>query len=328
MDYTLSLLSRFHEWRAKFGDYSLSLLSYFQEWRVEFGLANPWRDPFWFIEDIKDIVLLILEGYCFNSPVFWACWYVFLAYVAKRIVWAIIRTIVYLRRDYLGYLSLGRGRSPSNVRGWLANKWYQFLLLDIFGLDVFSTPRIDPYQEPYNGTLFGIPERQGPRPQIIGIGPMRQADGGCPPAMAFIMQGFRNWGLEYPESFRFCISERTHLPMFKVNLPDRKKSETFNSMAEWGGEIAHVRYDGSMSIHLHPSDAAEVIRRGWGQRNPLAVMNEVWIWRVFYHRVLRTSTPLPSTSVIVYAPSDSHEGIVVARIMTAAVRWANSQTGQ
>ncbi|KAG6354461.1 hypothetical protein INS49_004478 [Diaporthe citri] len=283
-------------------------------------LSNPWTDPMYFYEDVSDAVVFFLEDYCFCSPIFWFLYYIFIVYYA-------LKTALYLRRDYLRFLSLGRGGRPSTVRGWLQNKLYKFLLMDIIGVDILSTPFVDPLLEPYNGGLytFAIPQRLGDRPEIIGVGPMRQRTDAIPGAERWIRNLFVEVGLTDPEVFRYQTSYLTGLPALTRNLPEAPPNGTPGAVTEWGGEIAHVRPDGSTMICLHPSDADELIELGWGQRNPLAVMNETWLWKFFHHRILRTRTPLPHNMVIVYAPRDEVEQNVFNCILACALWWAHSQ---
>lgn len=198
----------------------------------------------------------------------------------------------------------------------------------IIRVDIFSKPFLDPMAEPYNGVLFGMARRLSPRPAIIGMGPMRQETDDCPPAMEWAMDRFRAFAMDDPGRLMIQAGFLTGLPALRRNLPGAPPSGTPNSAAEWGGEIAHVRHDGSTTVRLHPADAREVVQLGWGQRDPLAVMHEVWLWRFFYHWVLWTHTPLPHNSVIVYAPRDEEEEAAVNNILAAAVWWANDQPTQ
>ncbi|KAI7779176.1 hypothetical protein LA080_001248 [Diaporthe eres] len=287
------------------------------------GLSNPWTHPMWFYEDVSNAIVLFLEDYVFCSPVFWLLFYIFIIYCA-------IQTPLYLRHEYLHFLSLGRGARPSTVRGWLQNKLYQFLLTRIIGVEVLSTPFRDPLMEPYNGVLcrYVIPERVGPRPEIIGMDPMRQRTDVNPGVVQWIRDWFVTLAFSNPEAFRIQNSYLTGLPAVVRNLPGAPPNGTPNTVTEWGGEVAHVRHDGSTTFCLHPHDVQEVIRLGWGQRNPLAVMNEVWLWRFIHHRILWTGTPLSHNMVTVYAPRDEDEKLVFIYILAAAVFWADYQSAQ
>lgn len=261
-------------------------------------LANPLIHPRYFCEDVWDLLVNTYKDCCLFPPVVWYCFYMFIAYRSLQFVRR-------ARRDYLDFLGLGRGGRPSNVWGWLINKFYHFLLVKILDVDVLSKPFIHPLMEPYNGFLWGIPRRMGPRPEIIGMGPMRQRTDVSPRlVMEWITGRFVNLGLNYPERLRFQRSFLTGLPALVRHLQEAAPNGTPNAVTEWGAEIAHVRADGSTTVHLHPSDANEVIQCGWGQRNPLAVMHEVWLWRFIYHWILRTHTPLSRNMVIIYSPWD------------------------
>lgn len=298
------------------------LLSRIQHWlTTNFdGLSNPWTDPMYFFEDVSDAVVFFLEDYFYGSPIFWF-------FLSISIINCAIKTALYLRRDYLRFLSLGRGGRPSTLRGWLQNKLYQFLLMDIIGVDVLSTPFVNPYLEPYIEILCRceIPQRLSQRPEVMGIDPTRQRTDGNPAAMQWIMGSFVAVGLMAPEAFRYQISYLTGLPALTRNLPGAAPNGTPNIVTELGGEVAHVRPDGSTMVCLHPSDADKVIKLGWGQRSPLAVMDEIWLWRFIHHRILGTRTPLPHNMVIIYSPRDEDDLFIFNLILSSAVWWAYSQ---
>ena len=58
------------------------------------------------------------------------------------------------------------------------------------------------------------------------------------------------------------------------------------------GEIAHVHHEGSTHVCLSLPDAAEVVRKGWGER----------------HRMSGVRGILPWGYVLVYAPREGKEG--------------------
>lgn len=155
------------------------------------GLANPWTDSRFFFEDFCRMTGYFLEDYVLVSPLFWYSCYFLIVYVA-------LQCSLHLRRDYLCFLGLGRGGQPSNIRGWLTNGWYHFLLMVIIRVEIRSTPFLDPMAEPYNGVLFGMTSRLSPRPAIIGMGPMRQKTDDCPPAMECAMNRFRDFAMDDP----------------------------------------------------------------------------------------------------------------------------------
>lgn len=281
------------------------------------GLPNPWTEPRYFCEDIWDILVDVLEDYFLCSPIFRYGCVILLAY-------GILRTISYIRRDYLRFLSLGPGPFPDNIEGYLVNKWYEFFLMDVLGVDVFSEPFVGPLTDPYYGTLFNLPRREGPRPEIMGIVPTRQKPAGLPRSVDSITRLLEALA-ELDVRLAFRPSWATGRPALCRNLPEAPPRGTPGSVNEWCGEIAEVCLDGSMTVHLNPNDAAEVIRLGWGQRSPLAVMHESWFWVFYHHWVLGCATPLPSNAVIIYALRDGNDAVVLGDIIRAAIGWAMSQ---
>lgn len=63
-----------------------------------------------------------------------------------------------------------------------------------------------------------------------------------------------------------------------------------------------------MHMNLHPADAAEVLKKGWGQRHPLAKGG----WMRKY---------VPREFMMVYAPRNKEELEVVGKIVQAAAWW-------
>lgn len=298
-------------------------LARIQHWLMTImnGLLTLWQDPKYFCEEAAYEVSFFLEDYFFCSPIFWALFHMLYMYLAIKIA-------LYLQRDYLHFLSLGRGGRPSTVLGWLQTKLYQFLFC-IIKVDVLSTPFVDPLSEPYNGLFESYPiyilPRGRPRPEMIGMDPMRQSIDGNPAVEQWVRSRFVALGRMDPEAFRYQTSYLTGLPALRRNLPEAPPNGTPNAVTEWGGEIAHVRPDGSTTICLHPDDADLLIQLGWGQRSPLAVMDETWLWKFIHHKILRTHTPLPHNMVTIYAPLHEGERFTFNLIMCAAVWWAYAQ---
>ena len=69
-------------------------------------------------------------------------------------------------------------------------------------------------------------------------------------------------------------------------------------------EIAHMHgTDGSLHVTLHPLDVAYILKRGWGERHPLAGR---WLGSGF---------------MMIYAPRDEEELKVILEIVQAGARW-------
>lgn len=287
-----------------------------QQFLIRFELANPWLHPIWFLEDVTLLSTWLAEDYLFPSPVLGVCLIVVSCYL---IIYAIIR----IRRSHLRYIALGPGRQPSNVIGWLKHTFWEFLLLRVFRVDVLSKPYIHPNMTMCTAIL-SLPQRERPRPEIVGLGPLAQKDDANPLAMVLAGQAFQGHSQDKPDIWRATIEPRTGPPTLSFNLPQTSLHNRLNNMREWGDLVAEARPDGSMTVFLHPSDAWEVIRKGWGQRNPLAAMHEVWLYRFIYH-IFGIPTPLHHGAVIIYAPLDERESFVAHNLILDAALWYKEQ---
>lgn len=286
-----------------------------QEFLIRFDFANPWVDPWWSIQDAYLLATWAAEDYLFISPLFWA------AYRASQVV--IPPYVVYrFQGAFNNFLRLGRGRQDPGYIGFLTHAFLEFVIMRILRFDVLEEPFIHPFQTPYIGRLAKLPERMGPRPRMLGVDPLKQDTGNNGRAMYNILRIFQSMSRARPDVFQTGWSDSTGLRCLKIRLPNLARNQGFNTEREWDDEIAHVRSCGALVIHLHPGDAAEVIQSGWGQRHPLCAVYETTTWRLFYHMILRTSTPVSPETVIVYAPLNHEQFRVVVSIISAAVWWA------
>ncbi|KAI0198394.1 hypothetical protein F4808DRAFT_261295 [Astrocystis sublimbata] len=96
---------------------------------------------------------------------------------------------------------------------------------------------------------------------------------------------------------------------------DLAKAKWFPPRAR--GEVAHLHAEGSMHVHLSLVDAAEVVRRGWGERHMLSGAKTGGL-------------RLPWGYVLIYAPRGGREGAdfdVWKGIVGAALRFAARSAG-
>jgi hypothetical protein len=81
-------------------------------------------------------------------------------------------------------------------------------------------------------------------------------------------------------------------------------------VADTKGEIGHIHpADGSMHFSLSPSDAREVLAKGWGELHGLA------------GQAYAPDHRLPVTYTMVYSPRTDAEIAVVRQILEAAIRF-------
>ncbi|KAF8471192.1 hypothetical protein BDZ91DRAFT_516230 [Kalaharituber pfeilii] len=225
----------------------------------------------------------------------------------------VLGNIVY--KDYLTFLSLGRGGVPYNFFGYL------FITLHRpFALSDFLEPPPVPDHLKETGHLdpSTLPTRKGTRPIVKGIIPQRLVtDQGVPTTFAQVHSVFAALIAAYPAK---CIiaqscAESHSTGLFSLNNVSFGRNTQPAPPEVCGGEVTHVHpFDGSLHVTLHPEDARTVIEAGWGERHPLA---NGW----------RFSKFLPTGFVILYAPRNNVEVETVMRIVGAAMGWVSGERG-
>lgn len=199
------------------------------------------------------------------------------------------------RNDYQNFLRLGPGGTPPTPAGYARLAWFRLFIIR----DPFSPPQ--PRKggigapRPAHGILPSqdLPYRPGPRPTVAGLAPQRQLDqhGGAA-AFAALKGVLATLAARQPGRFGTATSclEKHGFALFArhpVNVCGN-------------GEVCHIHNsDRSMHMNLHPDDIAEVLRKGWGQRHPMAWgagdVEAKMSW-------MTPRSPLPETFVLVYAP--------------------------
>ncbi|KAF2276109.1 uncharacterized protein EI97DRAFT_398768 [Westerdykella ornata] len=215
---------------------------------------------------------------------------------------AALLTIYYIHNDYLLFLSLGPGGTPSTPLGYLKIK-----LLSLISLrDPLRPLPIPPHFRPQKGYLTptSLPKRHGPRPVIRGIAPQRQKTDISPP---HIYQAFVH-------ELQLLAADPENLLVERTSCFEKHSSGLFSTAPitrTCGGEVCHVHpSDGSLHLTLHPADARILIEAGRGERHPLAKGG--WFRRF-----------VPKEFVLVYAPRDAEEVRVVREVVAASVWWVS-----
>lgn len=208
-----------------------------------------------------------------------------------------------IHQDYQAFISLGRGGTTSDWMGYLKMTVLRCFVLS----DPYSPAPIIHTVRPSTGCFRALqatplPQRNGPRPRVVGIAPQRQLNQpGSADAYASLRQAFIKASQNNPSHLRIGIScfEKHGLALFSTR--------PLNITCK--GEVAHIHHsDRSMHMNLHPEDAKMVLEQGWGQRHPLAQGG----WMQKY---------VPKEFTMVYAPRNREELEVVARIVEAAAWW-------
>ncbi|KAH6724972.1 hypothetical protein BKA61DRAFT_40906 [Leptodontidium sp. MPI-SDFR-AT-0119] len=208
-----------------------------------------------------------------------------------------------VHNDYVNFLNLGPGGTPSTFIGYLKITYLRlFALSDPYTPVTISSENINPATGYYEQAQSWLPKRTGPRPKIAGIAPQRQLDQpGCAEMNRMLRISLENLAVRHPDTFRIGTScfEKKGLALFArdpINVTCR-------------GEICHVHHsDRSMHLNLHPDDAKVVLEKGWGERHPLARGG----WMKAY---------VPREFIMIYAPRDRTELDVICRIIEAAGFW-------
>jgi hypothetical protein len=207
-----------------------------------------------------------------------------------------------IHHDYKAYLSLGPGGTPSTFTGYL-----KIAYLRLFAIpDPFAPPIIRgdllPAQGYFSTARIDLPDREGVRPDVIGIAPQRQVNQpGDLTCYLNLRSALESLAASSPARIRTGTScfEKQGLALFA-----RKPLN-----ATCRGEICHVHHsDRSLHMNVHPADAKVVLERGWGQRHPLAKGG----WAGGY---------VPREFIMVYAPRTKEELVCILRIIEAAAWW-------
>ena len=210
----------------------------------------------------------------------------------------------YIQQDYQKFLALGPGGTSYSFQGYTKLSFLSFFKLR----NPYLAPETPSRLRPQNGFLKGLQARQGCRPQLVGIAPQRQITQNCSPAMVRALQAtIRGLGNECPLHWYVSTSalERHNEALFS-------KYKTFTE-PDFYGEIVHSHAsDGSMHLTLHPEDVKIVLRKGWGERHPLA-RDRTWWWH----------SPVPRGFMIIYGPRNKVELQQVKSIIRAAAWWVS-----
>lgn len=258
--------------------------------------------------DSRSIVRLTLEGPILILSVIGLCIGVHIfspSIIASLITLFIFPYIIY--NDYKAFLGLGPGGTPSTFIGYLK---ITYLRLFTLSFDPFAAPVLEGSIQPARGYLQQVdnklPERDGTRPVVAGIAPQRQLDQpGSLRAYLAVRAALTSLALNNPYRLRTGVScfEKQGLALFSHSPLN----------ATCRGEVCHVHHsDRSFHMNMHPSDAAVVIEKGWGQRHPLACGG--WVGRY-----------VPKEFLMVYAPRNDEEVKAVLKIVECAAWWVTGE---
>jgi len=225
-----------------------------------------------------------------------------LQFMLWLVVLSLLAAGAWVTWDYRAWKSLGKGGVPDNLRGWF--------MVTRFRLEARDTLDTGVYAALIGGAddsvrLPDLPARQGLRPRM-GRHPVphRQLDQKPEGSEARrlldqVFDRFVDSNGSYVRYAKSFYEKRNDA----VTLVDLARGRPLAAMSQ--GEVAHIHpSDGSMHMIFSPSDAKQVIDKGWGERHPLC-------------GVPRHNIAL--TYLMIYTPRDAGEVAVVRQLLRGAV---------
>lgn len=206
----------------------------------------------------------------------------------------VILFVLRLHLDYLLFVALGPGGTPSTFLGFLRVKLLSFVALD----DPLKPPVAKKNEQIQHGYLSGLPLRKGTRPETRGTAPHRQiSQKASKPMVQKLRLALEN------------ISVTGEHIVLGVSCFEKHGSALFHRSPSKQSEICHLHNsDGSMHMVLARRDVKIALEAGWVERHPLA--RGGWFERF-----------VPMEFVIVYAPRDDSEIEVVSQLVRTAAQY-------
>nr|POE56867.1 hypothetical protein CFP56_70119 [Quercus suber] len=207
----------------------------------------------------------------------------------------VLPVMLQIYHEYLAFVALGPGGTPTTVRGFVRIK-----LLGLFALrDPCQVMVMPKHLRGVSGFLANLSDRKGPRPATRGIAPHRQVT----------QRASHETFVKLASAINMMASSNDTLEKHGTGL-----FSTSPVARTCGGEICHVHpSDGSMHMTLHVADANLVLDAGWGERHPIA--RGGWFERF-----------VPGGFMMVYAPRNDAEIRTVLQIVRAST-WFVSGGG-
>ncbi|KAK3116483.1 hypothetical protein LTR53_003087 [Teratosphaeriaceae sp. CCFEE 6253] len=207
--------------------------------------------------------------------------------------------LLHLHHDFLAFVALGPGGTPSTVAGYMRVKVLSFFALS----DPYTPTPIPRRSQSAPGYLRALAKRVSPRPVTRGIAPHRQ-----------ITQKASQAHYQKLQSAIEAIAASDSSLKVRTSCFEKYSTGLFSTapvQRTCGGEICHAHpSDGSMHLTLHPADAKIVMEAGWAERHPLA--RGGWFERF-----------VPGGFLMVYAPREESDVEALMQVVKAAVWYVN-----
>ncbi|KAI0907849.1 hypothetical protein F4823DRAFT_601370 [Ustulina deusta] len=258
-----------------------------------------------------------------DSQLFWKF------FIPVFIIQTIFDWVLYIYLDFfILFKDLGLGGSGTTFYGWAVGRFRAYAA----NANVLVPPRVPQTADPWRGRLNILPQRQGPRPKILGCTPQRQVDFPAPPNTTLALEELFNEFVNTPETAGLdhitvrrsylepglrALRRELTIPTNERGGPLDPETVELNSRDAYGGEIIHIHREGTAHVILHPDDCRRVIEAGWGERHPFCTSS--WYFRAYYNWFHRVNLPVPEHLIITYAPRNQAEYDVMREIIRAAV---------
>ncbi|KAL2256740.1 hypothetical protein VTK26DRAFT_1193 [Humicola hyalothermophila] len=173
----------------------------------------------------------------------------------------LIPASILIRNDYINFLRLGPGGTPSTPAGYARLTFLRlFTLRDPFAPPPLPPKASTPPLHPAHGILHNLPYRPGPRPIVAGLAPQRQLTQHAPlPVYSRLRASLGALAARSPAQFVTATSslEKHGLALF-ARHPASPPYRHAN------GEVCHVHASTDRSLHLslHPADIRELLEKG------------------------------------------------------------------
>lgn len=214
-------------------------------------------------------------------------------------------------QDFQDWVSIGVGGLPHTLDGYRLLKKLGDQMSGPLDMNVFSD-KIGKGKD--IKTLSKLPKRKGARPTIAPFAiPHRQVN-----------QNNSNSIREKQKTlFDQVVAKHAGIVEFKTSYYEKHNQSIYlidiNSgnpdiMEITHAEIAHMHpSDGSVHATVSPSDAREIIEKGWGELHGLS------------GQIFKGEDGLPSTYMMIYAPRNDAELEIIQKILEAAIKYSSNQ---
>lgn len=205
------------------------------------------------------------------------------------------------RRDFNSWVALGPGGRPHTLAGWIDVTRLRLTKGDPFDVDGLEElgrgnargPRLD----------GALPHRKAPRPatdphpiphRVVGVS--------TPPDLIEGLQAVFDRAEAGDSRLHWAMSFfEKHTPAITAKRAACDHVDLMKSH----GELAHIHpSEASMHMVMHPLDAAEAIRKGWGELHTLS-----------------NGPLLPSAYMLVYPPQHEEDISTIERLLGATLAY-------